>query len=187
MKKICCGLICMWMVFTFAACGKREVSSTLYKEDTTSQQQQSSASSSAPAETNSFASATQASEKSAYFCWVMELGAEDPVITPIPDIDVEKFNALAEFYERNAYDAVGSNIGVDTRRIPYTARLEPEIRFGLEESDGVALKGAAGLHIWEGKLVLEWYTSGDDYMVAVDVPDDLSHYFIGIVNALALD
>lgn len=187
LKKICCVLFCMWMVFTFAGCvGNEDSPPNLHEEDTTTQQQQSAASLTTQAVENSTTTATHATVKSVYFCW-MDSGTGDPVITPIPDIDIAKFNALAEFYEQNAYDAVGSNNLAKTRRLPYSASNEPEIRFIKQESNGSATKYAAGLHVWEGKLVLEWYTSGDDYMVALDVPDDLSQYFIGIVNALALN
>lgn len=187
MKKICCALICVWMVAALAGCGKKEVPSTLQEENAISQQQQSSLSLTTPVEETSSAAVTQAPANSAYFCWIMEKGADDPIITRLPNIDVEKFDALVKFSERNEYDPYGSDKDAATRRLPYAASAEPEIRFGKEESPGVALKGAAGLHVWEGKLVLEWYTSGDEYMLVVDVPDDLSQYFIGVLDGLKLD
>jgi hypothetical protein len=177
----------MWMVFTFVGCGKVDASSTLQEEDTTLQQQQTAPSSTTLVKETLTVAVTTVPEDCKHFCWIMESGADDPIITPVPDINIEKFEALVVFCEKNAYNAIGFNNKAKTRRLPYSASNVSRIRFFEDESEGIALKGAGDFRIWEGNLVLEWYTYSDDYMLVVDVPEDLSQYFIALVDSLELD
>lgn len=125
-------------------------------------------------------------ENFTYDCWYQEYGAKH-VFYPVPDMDVAKLDALVEFCELSSYDPIIPNRGVKTRRVPYAVNREPELRFGKLSKDELFSEGAARFFAWEGKLLLEWYTYSDDYMMVVDVPDDLSQYFIGIVDGLKLD
>lgn len=181
MKKICCVLICVWMVFTFVGCGKVDASSILQEEDTTLQQQQTAPSPTTPVKETLTVAVTTVQEDCKHFCWIMESGADEPIITPVPDINIEKFEALVSFFERNTFNESKNY------RLPYAATNEPKIRFFEDGSEGIALKGAGEFCVWEGKLVLEKRTVMDEYMVVIDVPEDLSQYFIALVNGLELD
>ena len=119
-----------------------------------------------------------------YYCIIMESGTDEPALYPIADMDVGKFDALVEFFERNAYDPFSANKGVKTRQVPYSVWKEPEIRFAKSSDGGFSGEGAGNFYLWEGKLLLEWYTWSDEYLVVVDVPDALSQYFVEIVDGL---
>lgn len=123
-------------------------------------------------------------ENFTYHCWYDEYGPAEHVLYPVPTMDTAKLDALVAFCECNSYDPYGSNSGVKTRRVPYAVSREPELRFGKLSKDGLYSEGAARFFMWKGKLLFELYTYSDDYMLVADVPDDLSHYFIAIVNAL---
>ena len=125
-------------------------------------------------------------ENFTYECYVDEHGAAGPVFYPVPDMDIVKLEALVDFFEHNFYNPFSFGSGVKTRRVPYAVSSEPELRFLKTSKDMLFSEGAGKFYIWEGKLLLEWYTYSDDYMLVVDVPDDLSQYFVGIVNALGL-
>jgi len=117
-----------------------------------------------------------------YECSRRESGAAKLAFYSVPDMDIAKLDALVEYCNRNDYDPYGSHSGVKTRRVPYSVSREPELRFGKLSKDELFSEGVASFFIWEGKLLLEWYTYSDDYMLAVDVPDELSQYFIALVK-----
>jgi hypothetical protein len=119
-----------------------------------------------------------------YSCLIDKHDGKGLIRYTVPNIDVKKFEQLLEFCAANSYDPLGSNAGKQTRRLPYGVVKEPEIRFGRESENRFTSEGAGRFYVWEGKLVLLWYTSGDDYTLVADVPDSLGQYFVNLIDTL---
>jgi hypothetical protein len=125
------------------------------------------------------------------FVFYCKIGAQyndrDPVIEIIADIDFQKFNQLLDFADKNSYNPFGSNKNAKTRHLPIPDRDEsPELVFYCESNDGffTSYKGSK-FHIMDGNLLLVFfydYSHGEyEELVAVDVPDELGEYFIGLL------
>jgi hypothetical protein len=119
-----------------------------------------------------------------YSCLLDKHDGKGLVRYAVPNIDVKKFEQLLDFCKANSYDPLGSNTGKQTRKLPYGVTQKPEIRFGRESENGFTSEGAGRFYIWEGKLVLLWYTSGEDYTLVADVPEALGQYFMNLIDAL---
>jgi len=116
-----------------------------------------------------------------YLCLIDKNDGEGLVAYPAPDMDPEMLDALCDFQKSNSYNSIGNK---NTRQLPFSVWHEPELRFVKKSGNGLFNDGAAMFYIWEGKLVLLNYVSGDDYTAVTDVPDELSRYFVALVNSL---
>jgi predicted small lipoprotein YifL len=100
LKKIFCGLICVWILFTLAGCGGKEEPSTLPIEATTSTQQQSTASLTTQTEEDSSTTVTQASGMtgSRLYNYLIHMNHSDiaapKIINAIKEKDVDALEAL---------------------------------------------------------------------------------------------
>ena len=121
-----------------------------------------------------------------YYC---RIGAQyddrDPVLVSIPNIDTTKFDELISFANMNGYNPFGSNKDVKTCRQPIPDRDEsPELTFYKESNDGYfASDQGYKFFVLDGKFLLLFYFDGEtDELVAVEAPDELSKYFIELME-----
>lgn len=129
------------------------------------------------------------SDNFVYYC---QIGVKDytrvPVVTAIPDMDPEKLDALINFAAENRYDPFSSTKKVETRRLPIPDRDEsPAVFFYKECKDGfLTSNNSRKFYVDDDKLVaLYFYDYGHgeyEEMEVVDVPDELSQYFVELVK-----
>lgn len=124
-----------------------------------------------------------------YYCMIGTQSTDrDPLISTLEDIDPTMFDKLMEFAKESEYNPFGSNEDVDTIRRPIPDRDEsPKLIFYCESKDGYfnSYKGYK-FHNVNGELLLVFYYDyghGEyENLVAVEVPKELSDYFIEIIS-----
>lgn len=103
----------------------------------------------------------------------------------LKELDAEKLNKLAEFCEENSYDPFAFSGNKNTRKVSTSSLGNTEYRFILNSNDDLFSYGAGLLYVLENKLVLKYYDNvSQKTTLVVDVPEDLSDYFISIINNL---
>lgn len=116
-----------------------------------------------------------------YYC------SSDSVITTIPNMNSQKFDALMAFAGNNSYNPFSSNKGIKIRRLPLPDNdKSPQLIFYKESKDGffTSYKGYK-FHVIDGKLLLLFFYDGrgkHEELVAVDVPKKLGQYFIKLLK-----
>jgi len=102
----------------------------------------------------------------------------------VNEMDIKKLNELVDFCEKNSYDPF-SFLGSDNTRSVSTSLLgKTEYRFGMNSNDGLFSSGAASFFILDNTLVLEYYSvMSEEKTLIVDVPKELSDYFISIISS----
>lgn len=105
----------------------------------------------------------------------------------VDNMDTAKLNKLIEFCEENSYDPFDFTSKTDTRKISTDSLGDTEYRFIMNTNDELFSSGAGSLYLSEGKLVLLHYKrAADKKAVAVDIPDELSNYFVSVIDKLNL-
>lgn len=101
----------------------------------------------------------------------------------VDEMDIKKLNELISFCEKNSYNPFSGSDSDNTRTVSTSSLSKTEYRFGMNSNDGLFSSGAASLYISENKLVLEYYSMmRKGKTLVIDVPEDLSDYFISIIN-----
>lgn len=117
-------------------------------------------------------------------CVVNQKGGEFKLLT-VDKIDFEKLNKLVDFCEENSYDPFAFADEKNTRRVSTSSLGNTEYRFGVTSNDGLFSYGATSFYVLEDKLVLEHYQiASQGKTLVADVPEELSEYFISIINNL---
>jgi len=116
-----------------------------------------------------------------FYCQtVKEYNTPPPIIVRI-NILYSRFDELMTFAKQYSQDPFGSS--KEIRLIPF---LNPEdtfqYRFYKKSNDGLFSSGYNNaFHILNGKLVLIFYPQEDKKLLVVNVPDQLSQYFIELL------
>ncbi len=102
-------------------------------------------------------------------------------------LDVEKYNQLVAFADGNEFDPFDLTYNNNTVEISYDIWYTPRYSFVAETKNGLFYSNAYGLYVWEGKLVKLHHTvgggeTGKAYIVYA--PDELSGYFVDVINKL---
>lgn len=119
-----------------------------------------------------------------FVCIANEKGGNFNRIT-LETMDVEKLNKLADFSEENSYDPFTFFENNNTRKVSTSSLGKTEYRFVYNSNDGLFSYGAASFYVLEEKLVLEYYQiASQGKTLVVDVPEELSQYFMAIINDL---
>lgn len=100
-------------------------------------------------------------------------------------LDTEKLRELAEFCDENSYDPYAFFGNKNTRKVSTSSLGATEYRFILNSNDEHFSYGAGFLYVLDDKLVLKYYDNASQKTtLVVDVPEDLSEYFISVINSL---
>ena len=98
---------------------------------------------------------------------------------------MEKLKELAEFCDENLYDPYDIFDNKNTRKVSTSSLGATEYRFILNSNDEHFSYGAGFLYELDGTLVLKYYdNTSKKTTLVVDVPEDLSDYFISVINTL---
>lgn len=102
----------------------------------------------------------------------------------VNEMDINKLNKLVDFCEENSYDPFSFFDSPNIRKVSTSSLGKTEYRFGMNSNDGLFSAGAASFYLLDNKLVLEYYTymAGKKALIT-DVPDELSEYFISLINS----
>lgn len=103
----------------------------------------------------------------------------------LEEMDVHKLRELAEFCDENSYDPYSLFDNKNTREIATSSLGDAEYRFIMNSNDEHFSYGAGFLYELDGTLVLKYYDKASKKTsLVVDVPEDLSDYFISVINTL---
>lgn len=98
-------------------------------------------------------------------------------------MDINKLNELIDFCEKNSYDPFGFSGSGNTRSVSTSSLGDTEYRFGVNSNDGLFSSGAAFLYILDDNLVLgNRSVMSSKKTLIVDLPKELSDYFMSIIN-----
>lgn len=101
----------------------------------------------------------------------------------IDKIDANKLNELIDFCEKNTYDPFGFSGSENARSVSTSSLSGTEYRFGINSNDGLFSSGAASLYILDNNLVLANRSNmSSKKTLIVDLPQELSTYFMSIIN-----
>lgn len=105
----------------------------------------------------------------------------------VENMDVEKFNSLVKFADENEIDPFDLSQNKNLVEVSYDIWHQPRYSFSVVSKNGLFSKGAIGFYVWEGELVMLHHTTGGGETgraYVVYAPDELSEYFVGIINSL---
>ncbi len=117
-----------------------------------------------------------------YQCIIKTNGVSSETID-VDKMDIVKLNELLAFCEENAYDP-NSFAGTNNTKAVSTSSLgDKTYRFKMSSNDGLFSVDAKSFSIVEDKLVYRYYeVMPEDKTLIVDVPKELSDYFISVIN-----
>ena len=122
-----------------------------------------------------------------YQCIVKTNGVSSETID-VDKMDIVKLNELLAFCEENAYDPnafAGTN---NTKAVSTSSLGDKAYRFKMSSNDGLFSVDAKSFSIVEDKLVYRYYeVMPEDKTLIVDIPKDLSDYFVSIITNLTFD
>jgi hypothetical protein len=118
---------------------------------------------------------------------------EPLTVAEIPNMDYDKFEELGTFADEHGYDPFNAKADKGQKAYPMPDWRDGEIRFYKVSKDGLfsSTKGN-NLHLIDGRLVLlyRYYFADDEAqecMYGVELPSELSDYFIGILQTIDTD
>lgn len=127
------------------------------------------------------------SDNYTYFCQIGTPKKDaSPLVMDISHIDIEKFDSLIEFAEKNSYDPFDfvKNNKIEKLELPMPDETEsPRLVFYKESKDGMFISSRGEyFHIIDDEIVLVFYYDygyGEyEKLIAVKVPDEISDYII---------
>lgn len=123
-----------------------------------------------------------------YYCEIgVETVTEKPVTKRIQNMDSEKLQALQNFAKESDYDPFNPRKKVEKEIIDIPDEKQcPQLIFYKKSKDGyfISYRGSY-FFIIDKKLYLLYYYKGENEMHIVKVPEELSDYFISVVNNLS--
>lgn len=101
----------------------------------------------------------------------------------VNEMDIKKLNELIDFCEKNSYDPFDFSNSANTRSVATSSLGDTEYRFGINSNDGLFSSGAAFLYVLDNNLVLGNRSAiNTKKTLIVDLPQELSDYFMSIIN-----
>ncbi|MBE6819657.1 MAG: hypothetical protein E7516_01215 [Ruminococcaceae bacterium] len=121
-----------------------------------------------------------------YQCIIKTNGVSSETID-VDKMDIVKLNELLAFCEENAYDPnafAGTN---KTKAVSTSSLGDKAYRFKMSSNDGLFSVDAKSFSILDNALVYRYYeVMPEDKTLIIDVPKELSEYFISLINNSAL-
>lgn len=118
-----------------------------------------------------------------YQCVVKTNGVSTETID-VDKMDIAKLNELLAFCEENAYDP-NAFAGINNTKAVSTSSLgDKAYRFKMSSNDGLFSVDAKSFSILDNVLVYRYYeVMPEDKTLIIDVPKELSDYFISIISS----
>lgn len=117
-----------------------------------------------------------------YRCIVKSNGKASEAID-VKVMDIIKLNELVEFCESAAFADSEQIKSVPTKNLG-----DKTYRFGMSSKDGLFSSNAREFCVFEGSLVYKYREVRlEEKTLIVNIPEELSDYFISIINGLNLD
>lgn len=117
-----------------------------------------------------------------YQCIIKTNGVTSETID-VDKMDIVKLNEILAFCEENAYDPnafAGTN---NTKAVSTSSLGDKAYRFKMSSNDGLFSVDAKSFSIVEDMLVYRYYeVMPEDKTLIIDVPKELSDYFISIIS-----
>ena len=117
-----------------------------------------------------------------YQCIVKTDGVSSKTVE-VDKMDIVKLNELLSFCEENAYnpnDFAGEN---NTKAVSTSSLGDKSYRFKMSSNDGLFSADAKSFSIVDNTLVYRYYeVMPEDKTLIIDVPKDLSDYFVSIIR-----
>ncbi len=122
-----------------------------------------------------------------YQCVIKTNGVSTETID-VDKMDIAKLNELLAFCEENAYDP-NAFAGANNTKAVSTSNLgDKAYRFKMSSNDGLFSVDAKSFSILDNALVYRYYeVMPEDKTLIVDIPKDLSDYFVSIITSLTLN
>lgn len=122
-----------------------------------------------------------------YQCVVKTNGVSTETID-VDKMDIFKLNELLAFCEENSYDP-NNFAGTKNAKAVSTSSLgDKAYRFKMSSNDGLFSVDAKSFSILDNVLVYRYYEiMPEDKTLIVDVPKELSDYFVSIITSLTLN
>ena len=122
-----------------------------------------------------------------YRCVVRSNGEAAKTIE-LDDINVKKLNELVDFCENNAYIPSSVSDSSNIKSVENDSLDGKSYRFGLSSNDGLFSMVAREFFVIDGALVYKYHeVMIEDKTLIVDVPEELSDYFVSAIYSLNLN
>lgn len=122
-----------------------------------------------------------------YRCVVRTPGSAAQTVD-VKKMDIVKLNELVKFCESNAYKSNDFGGSDNVKSVPSANLGDKTYRFGMSSNDGLFSANAREFCILEGSLVYRYReVMSEEKTLIVDVPKDLSDYFVSIITSLTLN
>lgn len=122
-----------------------------------------------------------------YRCVVRSNGEEAKTIE-LDEIDVKKLNELVDFCENNAYIPSSVSDSSNIKSVENDSLDGKSYRFGLSSNDGLFSMVAREFFVIDGALIYKYHeVMIEDKTLIVDVPGELSDYFVSVIYSLNLN
>lgn len=121
-----------------------------------------------------------------YRCVVRTTGSAAQTVD-VDKMDIVKLNELVKFCETNAYksnDFAESDI---IKSIPSASLGDKVYRFVMSSNDGLFSASAKDFYILDGLLVYKYReVMSEEKTLVIDVPKEISDYFMSVINNLSV-
>ena len=122
-----------------------------------------------------------------YQCVVKTNGVSTETID-VDKMDIVKLNELLAFCEENSYDPNNFAGTKNTKAVSTSSLGDRAYRFKMSSNDGLFSVDAKSFSILDNVLVYRYYEiMPEDKTLIVDVPKELSDYFVSIITNLIFD
>ena len=122
-----------------------------------------------------------------YQCVVKTNGVSTETID-VDKMDIVKLNELLAFCEENSYDPNNFAETKNSKAVSTSSLGDRAYRFKMSSNDGLFSVDAKSFSILDNALVYRYYeVMPEDKTLIIDVPKELSDYFVSIINNLSLD
>lgn len=106
----------------------------------------------------------------------------------VEKLDIAKLNELLAFCEENSYDPNNFAGTKNTKAVSTSSLGDRAYRFKMSSNDGLFSVDAKSFSILDNVLVYRYYeVMPEDKTLIINVPKELSDYFVSIITNLTLD
>lgn len=121
-----------------------------------------------------------------YRCVVRATGSAAQTVD-VDKMDIVKLNELVKFCETNAYKSNDFAESYNIKSVPSTSLGDKTYRFVMSSKDGLFSANAREFCILYGSLVYKYReVMSEGKTLVIDVPKELSDYFMSVINNLSV-
>ncbi|MBR4049329.1 MAG: hypothetical protein IKK09_02410 [Clostridia bacterium] len=121
-----------------------------------------------------------------YRCVVRTTGSAAQTVD-VDKMDTVKLNELVRFCETNAYKSNDFADSDSIKSVPSASLGDKTYRFVMSSNDGLFSANAREFCVLDGSLVYKYReVMSEEKTLIIDVPEELSKYFLSIINGLSV-